>query len=60
MDMSNYWLGFDATADYNHLATVRKNVMSVDSIKEWYEKRPKSEAYWKQSSLYLANAVENV
>lgn len=45
MDMCNCWLGFDATANYTHLATVRKNVMSVDTIKEWYEKRPKSEAY---------------
>lgn len=43
--MCNCWLGFDATTNYTHLATVRNNVMSVDTIKEWYEKRPKSEAY---------------
>lgn len=45
MDMCNCWLGFDATVNYAHLTTVRNNVMSVDTIKEWYENRPKSDGY---------------
>lgn len=42
-DYFNYMAKFDLTSEYPNLKKVIDNVLSIESIKKWVEKRPKSD-----------------
>lgn len=43
LDFFNFTAGSDIIADYPNLQKVAANVSGVESIKAWFEKRPKSD-----------------
>jgi prostaglandin-H2 D-isomerase / glutathione transferase len=43
LDYLNYMTKTDLTAEHEHLKQVVQNVVGIESIKGWIEKRPKTD-----------------
>ncbi|XP_049856604.1 glutathione S-transferase-like [Schistocerca gregaria] len=43
LDYLNFMVGFDLTKDHSNLAALKNKVLEIPAIKEWVDKRPKSD-----------------